>query len=107
MPSERCEDPLIRSARREAVFALSLWAAALLYSVTYCYRYGYGIPDGKLTFVVGVPSWAFWGIAVPWTLCTLISIVFSLRVMKDDPLGEEAEDPSLAHSNAPTEDGHA
>jgi hypothetical protein len=94
------EDPLIRSARREAIFAISLWAAALIYSVSFCYRYGYQIPDGDPTFVLGVPHWAFWGIFVPWTLCTIVSVAFALFWMRDDPLGEEAEDPSLAAQSA-------
>jgi hypothetical protein len=91
------------------VFALSLWATALVYSVTFCYRYGYANPaDGELTFVFGVPFWAFWGIAVPWTVCTVLSVAFALFWMRDDPLGEEAADPTLAASeSASAGDGHA
>jgi hypothetical protein len=89
------EDPLIRSARREAIFALSLWASALVYSVSFCGRYGYD-PETELTFVLGVPFWAFWGIFVPWTVCTILSIALAAFWMRDDPLGEEAADPSLA-----------
>jgi hypothetical protein len=86
------DDPLLRAARREALFALALWAAAITWTITYCYRYGYGVSTEELTFVWGFPSWAFWGIVVPWTTCTIVATLFALFVMTDQPLEEPADD---------------
>ena len=84
------EDPLVRSSRREAVLVLIIWAAALGFSVWYCSTYGYGSAR-ELTFVFGVPEWVFWGVLVPWLVCTAAGIVFAYAFMRDDPLGAEAE----------------
>jgi hypothetical protein len=96
---EAREDPLVRSARREAACALGLWSAAFLYSVSYCYAFGYGGSAEDLTLVWGVPSWAFWGLIVPWCACTAASMLFAAFIMTDDPLGDE--DPTHAGAGAP------
>lgn len=99
------EDPIVTSSRREALCFAVLWAATLSYTVGYCYTHGYSrgtdgydrVLDGSLsgmTFVLGWPDWVFWGVVLPWGICTLISIVFATIVMRDAPLGEEREDAS-------------
>jgi hypothetical protein len=85
------EDAVVRAARREAALALALWVVATLYSVTYCYNYGYGRSIESLSFVLWFPDWVFWGIVVPWLACALISVVFAFRIMGDEPLGDEAD----------------
>jgi hypothetical protein len=95
------EDPIVISSRREAICFAVLWGSTLAYTVGYCFTHGYvsdshGFDrtlDGSLegmTFVLGWPDWVFWGIIFPWSVCTLISIVFATVVMRDAPLGEEA-----------------
>lgn len=94
-------DPLVSSSRREALFAVGLWCAAAAYTVGYCAAFGYGRAADELTFVLGMPAWVFWGIVAPWSLCTLASIWFAMRFMRDDPLGEEAAaDPADADEGA-------
>lgn len=83
-------DPLVASSKREALFAAALWLAAVVYTVGYCAWRGYDRTAEDLTFVFGIPDWVFWGIVAPWTFCTVVSIWFALRVMRDDPLGDEA-----------------
>lgn len=91
MPQCR-EDPVLRSARREAIAVLLTWVAALTYTVTYCYLHGYGRSLGSLTFVLGFPDWVFWGIVVPWLLCCLLSTWFAFRFIRDEDLGEDGND---------------
>jgi hypothetical protein len=86
------DDPVLVSARREAVVVLVLWLAALCYTVGYCYLYGYGRSLESLTFVMGVPDWVFWGVVVPWLACLLASWGFSYLLMADADLGEENEE---------------
>jgi len=86
------EDPLVRSARREAVLALSLWLIAMVYTVGYCALYGYNREPDSLSFILWFPDWVFWGIIVPWGACVLISLVFAYRIMGDEPLGPESEE---------------
>lgn len=87
------EDPLLRSARREAVISLIAFAVAVTYTIGYCWRFGYQSPDAELQLVLGVPSWVMWGIFAPWAACTLFGIVFSFAVMTDHELEEPAAPP--------------
>ena len=82
------ELPLLKSARREALVAFSIWLMATIYSVVYCTLFGYGRTAESLTFVLGFPDWVFWGIVLPWGVCTIVSSLFAFWVMKDEDLEE-------------------
>ena len=49
-----------------------------------------------LTFVLGFPSWVFWGIVAPWTVCTFVSIVFAMFFYQDHPLEDYPADDNGA-----------
>ena len=83
------EDPVLSSARKEAVAAVLLFSGALLYTVVYCAWKGYHREPGTLTFVLGIPDWVFWGVLVPWLACSAIAFPFALWFMKDADLGAE------------------
>ena len=87
--SQPTDDPVLRSARREAIVVLFTWLAAMGYTVTYCYLHGYDRPVESLTFVLGFPDWVFWGIVIPWAVCVVFSIYFGAAFMRDEDLGEE------------------
>lgn len=88
------EDPVLINSRREAVIILVTWAAATLYCCLTCYFLGY-IRDGQprgvddLNPILGMPSWFFWGVVVPWFVCALVTFWFTGFVMVDDDLGED------------------
>lgn len=82
------ELPLLRSARREALAAFGIWLVATVYSVGYCYLYGYNRSPESLTFVLGFPDWVFWGIIVPWGVCTIGATIFAFWFMTDEELPE-------------------
>lgn len=95
------EDPVLRSARREATLTLVFWLLVTCYCVGYCYWHGYAhSPEdlaqkaAELTFVLGVPSWVFWGLLVPWLGCLAFSTWFAFGFMADDPLGDEDDESS-------------
>ena len=83
------DDPVLRSARREALVVFAAWLGAMTYTVTYCYLNGYDRSTESLTFVLGFPDWVFWGIVVPWSVCVVFSFWFGATFMKDEDLGEE------------------
>jgi hypothetical protein len=87
MPST--DDPVLRSAKREALVVFVTWLAAMVYTVGYCYSYGYNRAPESLTFVLGFPDWVFWGIVVPWSVCVLFSFYFGATFVRDEDLGEE------------------
>lgn len=100
------EDPVVSSSRREAVAVLSMVAIALGYTVTTCYRMGYGTGTRELKFVrlffgIAFPDWVFWGIVVPWLTCFVLGSTFAFFVMKDADLGVELEDDDDLPGDAP------
>ena len=101
------EDTVVRAARREASLALGIWFAAMVYTVSYCYTYGYGRSVESLSFVLWFPDWVFWGIVVPWGVCVLGSIPFAFRFMGDESLGEEIDADPVQPDQATGEVDHA
>ena len=111
--TEKAEDTLLGNARREAWVILPCWLASLIYTVSYCYFFGYLAhepsgtsvgPDvatalGPLTsfnrnpgslqtpFGLGVPDWVFFGIVIPWISCIALTLWFCLRFFREDDLG--------------------
>ena len=83
------EDPLVRDARREAAAVALVAVVATAYTVGYCALFGYGREGEPIRFVLGFPSWVFWGILAPWGVCVLISAWFSWRFLRDEDLGED------------------
>ena len=68
---------------------LAAFAVCLVWSVTWCYLAGYRGPgEAGLATVLGMPSWVFWGVLVPWLGADLFACWFCFFFMADDPLGE-------------------
>lgn len=89
----RTEDPLVRSAGREALVVGICWLLAMTFTVGYCYLFGYDRPPGEVKLIWGIPDWVFWGIFAPWLVCYLFSWWFSYRYMGDEELesGQDEE----------------
>ena len=67
--------------------------------VTCCYLAGYHEPGeaGPAT-VLGMPSWVFWGVLVPWLGADLFGFWFCFFFMADDPLGESEDEAGETRS---------
>jgi hypothetical protein len=98
--TDRPEDPVLTSARREAVLVFFIWLIACVYSVTVCFYLGYGRDVTTLKYVLGFPDWIFWGIVVPWTVCTGLCLVLATFVITDEDLGEEQTEETLMAGEA-------
>lgn len=90
-PERDRPDPVFRNARREGAIALAVWAACLIWGVGFCAISGYDPPEGAVPTVLGMPRWIFIGVLVPWFVATVFTLVYSLRIMKDDDLGGDGE----------------
>ncbi len=82
-------DPVYLHARRESFEILAAWGVAMIWTLGYCGLFGYDPGTGQIELVFGIPSWVFWGIAVPWLASSLFTIYFSLVRMKRDWLGDQ------------------
>ena len=97
-PTPSLEKSFKRS-RREAGWILIAWLVFAVWVVGYCRAFAYENPGGDVATVMGMPSWIFWGIALPWFAATVFTIFFATWVMEDHPLeavegegGETAEE---------------
>lgn len=86
------DDPVLRSSRREALFAGGFFVVALAYVVGMSLWLGYDQAE-PVVFVLGFPRWVFWGVVVPWVGCLVVSTVFAYAIMKDEDLGAETDAP--------------
>ena len=87
-------DPVLRHSRREAIIIGLAWLASTTYCCAYSYFAGYirpGRPLGRedVQPILGMPSWVFWGIMVPWLACALFTFWFAGFYMADDDLGRD------------------
>ena len=90
------DDRVLQSARREAVFVLIAWLAALAYTVGYCTLNAYDRAPESLVFYGGIPDWILFGVVTPWLVCVGVSWFFAYGFVADAPLGEELQpDESL------------
>ena len=93
----RNNDPVLLSSFREMLVVLAVWIAAGVWSIGYCYTYGYvggpGLPATReIHYVLGFPHWIFWGVVVPWVACSVASLLISLFVMRDEDLGVDPDE---------------
>jgi hypothetical protein len=87
---ESPSDPVYRSALRESRWILLIWLINMLWVVGYCGLFGYHIEDQTLTTVLGMPSWVFGGIFMPWIVATTVICWFAVTQIEDHPLEDAA-----------------
>ena len=92
--NSRNDDPVLVNARREGLIIAAAWLAATVYSCGYYHLFGLiraGRPFGEndVQPVLGMPSWFFWGVMLPWALCGVFTVIFAGFLMADDDLGED------------------
>ena len=85
-------DPVFRHSLRECWLILCVLVVCLVWTVGYSWRHGYHVSSEPLETTLGIPSWVFWGVLAPWGLATVLSVVFGLFWIVDEPLGEENEE---------------
>ena len=81
--------PVYLNSRRESAFVLCTWLVFCVWVVGVCLKNGYDINPDNLQVTMGMPSWVFWGIGLPWLMANVVTIWFALKFVADDPL----EDP--------------
>lgn len=82
-------DPVYLNSRREALVIFGIFIAGLIWAVPYCYLTGYigDFEQGDFSTTFGIPTWLFWGIAVPWLIADIVTVWFCFFYMADDDLG--------------------
>jgi hypothetical protein len=86
------EQRLLRHARREGLLIMFIWAATLVWSIGSGYALGNQRPPHELHLILGIPTWVFWSVVLPWLLCLAFSVWFCFAYMADDDLGQDPEE---------------
>ena len=85
-------DPTYMHSLRETYVIIALFAFFCVWSIYVCYNYGYLSPSetrATVSTVLGMPSWAFWGICLPWIAVDIVAVWFCFFFMEPDDLGED------------------
>jgi len=96
-------DPVFLNSRREATAIFQLWFFCLLWAVPVSYTLGYTqevVPD-QVPTIMGMPSWVFWGLLLPWLTADAVTIWFCFRFIQNDDLGTvegESEEAAVSYS---------
>ena len=80
------------NARREGLVAFLGWVIAGLVTVPTCLTLGFGLDSEQVNTILGIPTWVFFGIVVPWICMIGYAVWFSLFFVKDEDLGSDPED---------------
>lgn len=99
-------DPVYTHSLREAMVALAAWAVCLVWTLAVCGTRGYVQDDEPVPLTLGMPSWVFWGVVVPWVAATLFTLWFALFWMSHDEL-DSAADASAGDAATDNETGGA
>lgn len=91
--SDASSDAIHSSSLREFWWILLIWGACFAWTIGYCRVFGYEL-DEPIALTFGMPSWAFWGVFVPWGIATIVSCWFALTQMQDHPLDSDATAPA-------------
>ena len=84
-------DPIFASSVREMKWVLLTWVISFAWVIGYCFAYGYPADGEPLSTTFGMPSWAFWGVFVPYLATAAFTSWFAMRKMEDHPLEEAAD----------------
>ena len=95
-------DPVFKTSLRELKWIFVIWFVHFVWVVGYCYAFGYQTQENELTTVIGMPSWVFWGVFIPWISATLVSTWFALTQIEDHDLPDSL--PSSIGSNGSDSD---
>ncbi|MCA9128459.1 MAG: hypothetical protein KDB22_15335 [Planctomycetales bacterium] len=106
-PSEHCsssetweKDPVFLHATREAWTVLAIFGVFALYCLAASY-WSSPLADSatgpEVSMIIGMPTWIFWGVFVPWGVANLVTAWFCFVYMKRDSLiSTDCENDSAA-----------
>ncbi|WP_145343981.1 hypothetical protein [Rosistilla ulvae] len=86
---------------RELKFVVVIGSIALAWTLIYGGWKGYSSDPEAVEITLGMPSWVFWGIAIPWCVTSMATLGFALFVLReddDDLLEQEAQAQAEAAS---------
>ena len=90
----------VRQCLKEVKIVAAIWLAGFVWCATVLIWRGYIPVDQRPdvpALVLGIPSWVFWGLFVPWFVQIGAAWWFAVWVLKDDEPGYEGPAPDVQH----------
>lgn len=113
-------DPLLQNANREARLILFFWFVSGIVTIAVCYFFGYLSHESDINSTgpdlvrilgpfdefdrspdtltaplgLGIPDWIFYGVALPWIACIVLTFWVCLSYFNEDDLGDDFESDS-------------
>jgi hypothetical protein len=87
-------DPVFVSSRREAIFVLIVFAVFAVFVIGVSYGLGNRLEatEGEpVSTILGLPTWVFWGILVPWGAANVVTAWYCLSFMSHESLEEAGQ----------------
>ena len=69
---------------KEFKFAFSATMIYILLSCAISYLLGYNTTVEEISIIWGIPSWALFGVIIPWLLMVLLTAYYGFFVMEGD-----------------------
>ncbi len=91
-PKQVEDDPVYVNGKREAWVVFLAWLVAGIITIAISFGLGHGKSSTELTTVLGLPSWVFWGVLLPWMACLAFAGWFCFGLIQDDDLGLDPEE---------------
>lgn len=82
------DDVVFAHSKRELKVLLLVWLIWAVWVLGVSWLFGRSVDVDNPATMLGMPAWAFWGVALPWLGANVITVWFCLKFMADDPLGE-------------------
>jgi len=90
--SDDALDPMFVHARRELRASLLVFLLFGVWVLAVSWLLGKPHETGSIGITLGMPTWAFWGVAVPWIAANVFIFWFCFSFMDDDPLEQVANE---------------
>ena len=76
--------PSFLQARRELFVILAGFTIFLTWVLLTCWILGYETENGEIDVTLGLPSWVFLGVALPWLGASVFTFWFCLRRLRGE-----------------------
>lgn len=105
-PADEYEyDPVFLNSRKEAGVIFVTWFIVMIWAVPVSYAMGYkaDIDSSNVSLIMGIPTWVFWGIFIPWLAADVATTWICFKLMKNDDLGVAADEMAFV-TDAPNDE---
>lgn len=69
---------------KEFKFCAIATMAYILISCIICWFTGYSVDGSQVSFIMGIPSWAVFGVFIPWIIMVIVTAVYGFVIMEGD-----------------------